>query len=108
MLSRGNWPKFKMKLRLRIKIIHSVEWSYKGKFRVLQKDLLAKFPGRLQIIATVSAPSSNDFEVLIEDGTVAWSKKATGHFPSTRKHMDQIFKAVDVSLNKLNSDSDLI
>ncbi len=50
------------------------------------------------MIGEATKNQSGKFEVQIEGGKLAWSKKETGKFPTSKHDMDSIFASVKASL----------
>lgn len=77
-------------------------WGYFAKFKEVEADLLGEFPQQLRITGKKDVAYTGAFEVQIEGGKLAWSKKHCGQFPKNIKDMKQIYAAVREALANQN------
>ena len=57
---------------------------YGGRFRALEQMLLAKYKEKIIVEEIPTLTDTELFEVQIEGGKLAWSKKATNRHPTSR------------------------
>ena len=67
--------------------------------RTLERDLLSKYHNRINIESSNTPDKSGLFEVQIENGRLAWSKKETNRFPVGDRDMNGIYECIDEALN---------